>query len=60
MSIRRTAMTESNTRKDYCDAEDQKKVVDKMMACDENSKDGKEKDECYAKVVKEDGGCMSS
>jgi hypothetical protein len=37
-----------------------KKVVEKMKACDENSKDGKERSECYSKVIKEDGGCMSS
>lgn len=53
-------MTDSQEKKDYCDASDQKKVIDKMVACDENSKDDKEKSECYTKVVKEDDGCMSS
>lgn len=53
-------MTSEKKRKDYCDAEDQKKVLEKMADCDENSKDGKEADECYQKIVKEDDGCMSS
>ena len=50
----------TDSKKDYCDAKDQKKVVEKMTACDENSADDKEKGECYAKVIKEDDGCMSS
>ncbi|WDP89394.1 MAG: hypothetical protein HUN04_06505 [Desulfobacter sp.] len=52
-------MTESNKKKNYCDAADQKKVVEKMMDCDEKSQDDKEKSECYAKILKEDDGCMS-
>lgn len=47
-------------KKDYCDAEDQKKVVEKMTECDETSKDDKERNECYSKVIQEDDGCMSS
>ncbi len=53
-------MTADKEKKDYCDAEDQKKVVNKMTDCDKNSETDKEKGECYSKVVKEDGGCMSS
>ena len=53
-------MTEQNKKKDYCDAEDQKKVIEKMSDCDKNSKSDKEKAECYSKVVNEDDGCMSS
>lgn len=53
-------MTDSKEKKDYCDAEDQKKVVEKMVDCDENSKDDKEKSECYTKVIQEGDGCMSS
>ena len=52
-------MTEEK-KKDYCDAEDQKNVVEKMTQCDENSKDDKERNECYSKVIQEDDGCMSS
>ncbi len=50
----------SDKKKDYCDAEDQKNVVEKMTECDENSKDDKERSECYSKVISEDDGCMSS
>ena len=53
-------MTVHDKKKDYCDAEDQKKVVEKMSDCDKKSKSDKEKDECYSKVIKEDDGCMSS
>ncbi|MEH0022683.1 MAG: hypothetical protein V6Z89_23740 [Desulfobacter sp.] len=53
-------MTDTEEKKDYCDANDQKKVVEKMTDCDEKSKDGKERSECYEKVIKEDDGCMSS
>lgn len=53
-------MTADKEKKDYCDAEDQKKVVNKMTECDKNSETNKEKTECYSKVVKEDDGCMSS
>lgn len=52
-------MTSENKKKDYCDAEDQKKVIEKMTECDEKSKDGKETDECYKKIVDKDDGCMS-
>jgi hypothetical protein len=52
-------MNTSNEKKDYCDAEDQKKVVDKMTDCDKNATSDKEKGECYSKVIKEDDGCMS-
>ncbi|MCG8684874.1 MAG: hypothetical protein MI892_08365 [Desulfobacterales bacterium] len=53
-------MADPKDKKDYCDADDQKTVVEKMTACDENSKTDKEKSECYNKVIKEDDGCMSS
>ncbi len=53
-------MTDAKDKKAYCDADDQKKVVEKMTACDESSKDNKDRSECYAKVIKEDKGCMSS
>ena len=53
-------MTADKEKKDYCDAEDQQKIVTKMTACDKNSKTDKEKGECYSKVVNEDDGCMSS
>ena len=53
-------MTDSKDKKDYCDADDQKKVVEKMTACDEKSSNDKERSECYAEVIKEDDGCMSS
>ena len=53
-------MAADKKKKDYCDAEDQKKVVEKMTECDKTSKTEKEKNECYSNVVKEDGGCMSS
>ncbi len=53
-------MSKSDEKKEYCDSVDQKKVVEKMVACDETSKDDKEKNECYTKVIKENDGCMSS
>lgn len=53
-------MTTEKEKKDYCDAKDQKKIVEKMTECDKNSKDDKEKGECYSKVVEDDNGCMSS
>jgi hypothetical protein len=53
-------MGSNKEKKDYCDAEDQKKVVEKMSECDTNAKTDKEKSECYSKVIKEDDGCMSS
>lgn len=53
-------MTAEKEKKDYCDAEDQKTVVEKMSDCDKKSKTDKEKNECYSKVVKDDDGCMSS
>ncbi|MDD9301023.1 MAG: hypothetical protein HUK40_01250 [Desulfobacter sp.] len=53
-------MADTKEKKEYCDAQDQKEVVEKMTACDENSKDDKERDQCYSKVIKEDDGCMSS
>lgn len=53
-------MTESQKKKEYCDAADQKKVVEKMKSCDETSKDDKERSECYERVIKDDDGCMSS
>ncbi len=52
-------MAKDKEKKDYCDAEDQKKVVDKMSDCDKSSETDKDRDECYTKVVKEDDGCMS-
>ncbi|MCG8619673.1 MAG: hypothetical protein MI802_25910 [Desulfobacterales bacterium] len=52
-------MTESKDKKDYCDADDQKKVVEKMTECDNTAKNDKERNECYTKVIKDDG-CMSS
>ncbi len=53
-------MAKDTKKKDHCDAEDQKKVVDKMSDCDTSSDNDQERDECYTKVVKEDDGCMSS
>lgn len=53
-------MTADKNKKDYCDAEDQKKVVEKMTDCDKKSGTDKEKSECYSKVIEEDDGCMSS
>ena len=52
-------MTSEKKKKDFCDAEDQQKVIDKMTGCDETSKDSKEAEECYKKVVDKDDGCMS-
>nr|WP_320014268.1 hypothetical protein [uncultured Desulfobacter sp.] len=45
--------------KDYCDAEDQKTVVDKMADGDKSAKTDKERADCYSEVVKKDDGCMS-
>jgi hypothetical protein len=57
---RRGIMAKDQEKKDYCDAEDQKKVVDKMSDCDKSSENDKDRDECYTKVIKEDDdGCMS-
>ncbi len=53
-------MTVKKKEKDYCTANDQKNVVEKMTDCDTNSKTDKEKGECYSKVVADDNGCMSS
>jgi hypothetical protein len=53
-------MEKDKEKKDYCDAEEQKNVVEKMSDCDKSSDNDKERDECYTKVVKEDDGCMSS
>ena len=53
-------MTVEKKEKDYCSADDQKKVVEKMTDCDKNSKTDKETEECYSKVVENDNGCMSS
>lgn len=52
-------MTDTREKKDYCDAGDQKKVVEKMTECDKTAGDDKDRGECYSKVIKEDG-CMSS
>ena len=53
-------MAKDQEEKDYCDAKDQKKVVDKMSDCDKSSENDKDRDECYTKVIKEDDdGCMS-
>ncbi len=52
-------MSDSRDRKEYCDARDQKKVVEKLTACDNNCVTDKERVECYAKVV-ENNGCISS
>ena len=53
-------MTVKKREKNYCDAKEQKEVVEKMIDCDKNSKTDKEKGECYSKVVENDNGCMSS
>ena len=53
-------MTVEKKEKDYCSADDQKKVVEKMTDCDKSSKTDKETEECYSKVVENDNGCMSS
>ena len=52
-------MADKKENKDYCDAEDQKKVVDEMAKCDKSAKTDKEKADCYSEVVKKDDGCMS-
>ena len=53
-------MTDNSEKKDYCDAGDQKKVVEKMTDCDKTSTSDKERDECYTKTIEKDDGCMSS
>ncbi len=53
-------MTEDKAKKEYCNADDQRKVVEKMTECDRNSENSQEKSDCYAKVIKEGDGCMSS
>jgi len=53
-------MAEKKEKKDYCDAEEQKDVVEKMTDCDNTSKSDKDLKECYTKVIEEDDGCMSS
>lgn len=53
-------MNDQEGKKDYCDAGDQKKVVDKMTDCDKKSKTDQEIKECYTKVIEEDDPCMSS
>lgn len=53
-------MTGKQEKKDYCDAKDQRQVVEKMIACDEAAVSDGETAECYARVLKEDKGCMSS
>ena len=52
-------MADKKENKDYCDAEDQKKVVDEMAECDKSAETDKEKADCYSEVVKKDDGCMS-
>ncbi len=53
-------MAKEDKKKDHCDAEDQKNVVEKMSDCDKSSDNDKNRDECYTKVIKKDDGCMSS
>jgi hypothetical protein len=53
-------MTENSEKKDYCDAGDQKKIVEKMSDCDKTSTSDKDLTECYTKIIEEDEGCMSS
>jgi hypothetical protein len=53
-------MTDNSEKKDYCDADDQKKIVDKMSDCDKTSASDTELTECYTKIIEEDEGCMSS
>jgi hypothetical protein len=53
-------MAKDKEKKDHCDAEEQKNVVEKMSDCDKSSDNDKERDECYTNVVKKDDGCMSS
>ena len=49
-----------NSEKKYCDAEDQRTIVEKMNDCDKTSTSDKDLNECYTKIIKEDEGCMSS
>ena len=51
---------ENSENKEYCDAGDQRKIVEKMSDCDKASASDKEINECYTKIIKEDEGCMSS
>ena len=53
-------MTENSEKKDYCDAGDQKNIVEKMSDCDKTSTSDKDLTECYTKIIEEDEGCMSS
>ena len=53
-------MTGKKEKKDYCDAGDQQKIVEKMTECDKTSTSDKQVNECYSKVIEEDDGCMSS
>ena len=53
-------MTENSEKKDFCDAEDQKNIVEKMSDCDKTSASDTELTECYTKIIEEDEGCMSS
>ena len=52
-------MSDPRERKDYCDAGEQKDVVEKLTNCDKNSTTSEQRVECYAKVV-EDNGCVTS
>ncbi len=53
-------MTNTSEKKEYCDAGDQKDIVEKMSDCDKKSTSDKEVTECYTKIIQEDEGCMSS
>jgi hypothetical protein len=53
-------MTDNSEKKDYCDAGDQKKIVEKMSDCDKTSTSDTELTECYTKIIEDDEGCMSS
>ncbi len=53
-------MNTPKEKKDYCDAGDQKKVVEKMTDCDNKSKTDQENEECYTQVTEEDDPCLSS
>ena len=54
-----TEKKEKKEKKDYCDATDQRKIVEKMTDCDKSSSTDKDLTECYTKIIEEDEGCMS-
>jgi hypothetical protein len=53
-------MTDNSEKKEYCDAGEQQKIVEKMSDCDKKSTSDKDLNECYTNVIEADDGCMSS